>query len=38
MNDRVYIVYLDVFFMINFIMDYMIILITSRIAKVKKKE
>lgn len=37
MNDRVYIVYLDVFFMINFIMDYMIILITSRIAKVKKK-
>lgn len=37
MNDRVYIVYLDVFFMINFIMDYMIILITLRIAKVKKK-
>ena len=37
MNDRVYIVYLDVFFMINFIMDYMIILITSRIAKIKKK-
>jgi len=37
MNDRVYIVYLDVFFMINFIMDYMIILITSRIAQVKKK-
>lgn len=37
MNDRVYIVYLDVFFMINFIMDYMIILITSRIAEVKKK-
>lgn len=37
MNDRVYIVYLDVFFMINFIMDYMIILITSRIVKVKKK-
>lgn len=37
MNDRVYIVYLDVFFMINFIIDYMIILITSRIAKVKKK-
>lgn len=37
MNDRVYIVYLDVFFMINFIMDYIIILITSRIAKVKKK-
>lgn len=37
MNDRVYIVYLDIFFMINFIMDYMIILITSRIAKVKKK-
>lgn len=37
MNDRVYIVYLDVFFIINFIMDYMIILITSRIAKVKKK-
>lgn len=37
MNDRVYIVYLDVFFMINFIMDYMIILITSRITKVKKK-
>lgn len=37
MNDRVYIVYLDVFFMINFIMDYMIILMTSKIAKVKKK-
>ena len=36
MSDRVYIVYLDVFFMINFIMDYMIILITSKIAKIKK--
>ncbi|MDY6327994.1 MAG: sigma-E processing peptidase SpoIIGA [Lachnospiraceae bacterium] len=37
MSDRVYIVYLDVFFMINFLMDYMIILITSKIAKIKKK-
>ncbi len=37
MYDRVYVVYLDVFFMINFIMDYLIIIITSKIAGVKNK-
>lgn len=38
MSDRVYIVYLDVFFMINFFMDYIIILITSKIAGIKKRK
>lgn len=38
MNGREYVVYLDVFFLINFIMDYLIIVMTSMIRRKKIKQ